>query len=129
MPVQYGSVLAEHRAVRGDAGWFDVTHLGRFELSGGTGAEQALLGLLSNDITRIAPGQTQYTLMLDYNGGIIDDLVVWWWEPGRYWVFPERGQSSSGDEPHSLCRTRLRRSRSPDRDRPHRDTGTSKHRR
>ena len=68
MPVQYGSVLAEHRAVRGHAGWFDVTHLGRFELSG-KGAENALLRLLSNDITRIAPGQTQYTLMLDDERG------------------------------------------------------------
>ena len=87
MPVQYESVLAEHRAVRSSVGWFDVTHLGRFELSG-SGAEQALLRLLSNDITRIAPGQTQYTLVLDDDGGIIDDLVVWWWEPGRYWVFP-----------------------------------------
>ncbi|HWL50759.1 MAG TPA: glycine cleavage system aminomethyltransferase GcvT [Acidimicrobiia bacterium] len=87
MPVQYESVLAEHRAVRNSAGWFDVTHLGRFELSG-TGAEQALLRLLSNDITTIAPGQTQYTLMLGHDGGIIDDLVVWWWEPDRYWVFP-----------------------------------------
>jgi len=87
MPVQYGSVLAEHRAVRGDAGWFDVTHLGRFELSG-VGAEQALLKLLSNDITAIAPGQTQYTLMLGDNGGIVDDLVIWWWGQDRYWVFP-----------------------------------------
>lgn len=87
MPVQYGSVLAEHRAVRGSAGWFDVTHLGRFELSG-SGAEQALLRLLSNDITGIGPGRTQYTLMLDERGGIVDDLVVWWWEPDRYWVFP-----------------------------------------
>ena len=60
MPVQYGSVLAEHRAVRGSAGWFDVTHLGRFELTG-SGAEPALLRLLSNDITGIAPGGTQYT--------------------------------------------------------------------
>jgi aminomethyltransferase len=87
MPVQYGSVLAEHRAVRGSAGWFDVTHLGRFELTG-SGAEPALLRLLSNDISGIGPGRTQYTLMLDERGGIIDDLVVWWWEPDRYWVFP-----------------------------------------
>ena len=64
MPVQYGSVLAEHRAVRGNAGWFDVTHLGRFVLSG-AGAEHALLRLLSNDITAITPGRTQYSLMLD----------------------------------------------------------------
>ncbi|HEX2404335.1 MAG TPA: glycine cleavage system aminomethyltransferase GcvT, partial [Acidimicrobiia bacterium] len=87
MPVQYGSVLAEHRAVRASAGWFDVTHLGRFELTG-TGAEQALLRLLSNDITKIAPGRTQYTLMLDDRGGIVDDLVIWCWGPDRYWVFP-----------------------------------------
>ncbi len=87
MPVQYGSVLAEHRAVRGSAGWFDVTHLGRFELSG-AGAEHALLQLLSNDITAITSGRTQYSLMLDDDGGIVDDLVIWWWGPNRYWVFP-----------------------------------------
>ncbi|MGH8915331.1 MAG: glycine cleavage system aminomethyltransferase GcvT [Acidimicrobiia bacterium] len=87
MPVQYESVLAEHRAVRSVAGWFDVTHLGRFELTG-SGAESALLELLSNDITRIEPGQTQYTLMLNEEGGIVDDIVVWWWETGHYWVFP-----------------------------------------
>lgn len=87
MPVQYTSVLAEHRAVRTGAGWFDVTHLGRFQLSG-PGAEAALLTLTSNDVTAISPGQTQYTLFLNESGGIIDDLVVWWWEPDRYWVFP-----------------------------------------
>ena len=87
MPVQYGSVLAEHRAVRGTAGWFDVTHLGRFVLSG-AGAEHALLRLLSNDITAITPGRTQYSLMLDDDAGIVDDLVIWWWGPDRYWVFP-----------------------------------------
>lgn len=87
MPVQYGSVLAEHRSVREAAGWFDVSHLGRFELTG-AGAGPAILGLLSNDIARISPGQTQYTLMLDDGGGIVDDLVIWWLDPDRYWVFP-----------------------------------------
>lgn len=106
MPVQYQSVLTEHRAVRDRAGWFDVTHLGRFELTG-PGAETGLLRLLCNDITRIEPGQTQYTLMLDDEGGIIDDIVVWWWEPGRYWVFPnaanhERVMDSFLSEPGCL---------------------------
>jgi aminomethyltransferase len=87
MPVQYNSVLAEHRAVRTSAGWFDVTHLGRFQLSG-PGAEAALLALTSNNVTSISPGQTQYTLCLNDSGGIVDDLVVWWWQPDRYWVFP-----------------------------------------
>jgi aminomethyltransferase len=87
MPVQYQSVLAEHRAVRTTSGWFDVTHLGRLQLTG-PGGEDALLNLLSNDITRIAPGQTQYTLMLNEDGGIIDDLVVWCWGVDDFWVFP-----------------------------------------
>lgn len=87
MPVQYSSVLAEHRAVRSGCGWFDVTHLGRFQLTG-PGAEAALLALTSNNVTNIAPGQTQYTLILNDEAGIIDDLVVWWWEAERYWVFP-----------------------------------------
>jgi aminomethyltransferase len=87
MPVQYQSVLAEHRAVRDHSGWFDVTHLGRFELRG-PGAEAALLELTSNDIRSIEPGRTQYTLTLNPRGGIIDDLVVWWWGTGHYWVFP-----------------------------------------
>jgi aminomethyltransferase len=103
MPVQYDSVLAEHRAVRTEAGWFDVSHLGRFELSG-PGSETALLELLCNDITAIAPGRTQYSLMLNETGGIVDDIVVWWWQLERYWVFPnaanhERVMAAFASEP------------------------------
>lgn len=108
MPVQYDSVLAEHRSVRTGAGWFDVTHLGRFELSG-PGAETALLDLLCNDITAIAPGRTQYSLMLNETGGIVDDIVVWWWELERYWVFPnaanhERVMAEFTSEPGCVVR-------------------------
>jgi aminomethyltransferase len=108
MPVQYDSVLAEHRAVRTEAGWFDVSHLGRFELTG-PGAETALLELLCNDITAIAPGRTQYSLMLNETGGIVDDIVVWWWELGRYWVFPnaanhERVMAAFASEPGCVVR-------------------------
>ncbi len=103
MPVQYMSVLFEHRAVRSGSGWFDVTHLGRFQLRG-SGAEAALLALTTNDVTSISAGQTQYTLMLNEAGGIVDDIVVWWWEPERYWVFPnaanhDRVMSAFGAEP------------------------------
>lgn len=87
MPVQYESVLAEHRAVRNAAGVFDVSHLGRFELTG-QGAHQAIRRLLCNDIDRVEPGRCQYTMILNEDAGIIDDLIVWWWEPGRYWVMP-----------------------------------------
>lgn len=87
MPVQYESVLAEHRAVRNDVGFFDVTHLGRFELTG-QGAHAAIRRLLCNDIDRIEPGRCQYTMILNEDGGIIDDMIVWWWEPERFWVLP-----------------------------------------
>lgn len=87
MPVQYDSVLAEHRAVRSSVGVFDVTHLGRFELAG-DGAHEALRRLFCNDVDRIGPGRCQYTMMLNPGGGVIDDLIVWWWEESRYWVMP-----------------------------------------
>jgi aminomethyltransferase len=87
MPVQYQSVLTEHRAVRRSAGWFDVSHLGRFRWEG-AGATEALRRLLCNDVERIEPGQTQYTMMLNSDGGVVDDLVIWRWDLESYFVLP-----------------------------------------
>jgi aminomethyltransferase len=87
MPVQYGSVLAEHRAVRTGVGVFDVTHLGRFSLTGG-GGHTAIRRLLCNDIDRIEPGRCQYTMILNPDGGIVDDLIVWWRGSDEYWLMP-----------------------------------------
>ena len=87
MPVQYESVLTEHKAVRSSAGWFDVSHLGRF-LWRGEGASTALNRLLTNDVTLIEPGRTQYTLCLNEDGGIVDDLLIWQWDDEFYWVLP-----------------------------------------
>ena len=87
MPVQYASVLDEHRAVRESVGFFDVSHLGRFELTG-SGARSALRRLLCNDIDKIEPGRTQYTMILNEEGGVVDDLIVWWWEDELFWVLP-----------------------------------------
>ena len=87
MPVQYESVLAEHGAVRSGVGLFDVTHLGRFALSG-EGAHDAIRRLLCNDIDRVEPGRCQYTMILNPAGGVIDDLIVWWRAPDDYWVMP-----------------------------------------
>ena len=87
MPLQYESVLAEHRAVRTSVGFFDVTHLGRFELTG-PGAHAAARMLLSNDIERLDPGRCQYTMILNPNGGIIDDMILCWWEDNQFWLLP-----------------------------------------
>src|SRR5256885_16596030 len=81
MPVQYDGVIVEHRAVRTDAGVFDVSHMGEIEVEGPRAGE-LLQGLLSNDLDKIAPGQAQYTLLTNERGGIIDDLIVYRLEPG-----------------------------------------------
>lgn len=89
MPVQYSSVLEEHRAVRQGVGVFDVSHLGR-AIVRGTGAEDALRRRLCNDVAQLEPGRTQYTMILNESGGIIDDLMVWRW-PDAIWVMPNGG--------------------------------------
>jgi aminomethyltransferase len=76
MPVQYSGVIAEHRAVRTDAGVFDVSHMGELEVEG-PHAHDLLQSTLSNDLDRLSPGEAQYTLLTNDDGGIIDDLIVY----------------------------------------------------
>ena len=76
MPVQYTSILEEHESVRTGTGIFDISHMGQFFVSG-PGAAAWLNRMLTNDITRLAPGQGQYTLMLNEQGGVIDDLLAY----------------------------------------------------
>ena len=76
MPVQYTSIIAEHTAVRTQAGIFDISHMGQFLVSGAK-AEGWLNRMLTNNITRLAAGQGQYTLMLNETGGVIDDLIAY----------------------------------------------------
>jgi aminomethyltransferase len=83
MPVQYEGVIPEHRAVRTDAGVFDVSHMGELEVEGPR-ATQLLQGALSNDLDRIGPGQAQYTLLTNERGGIVDDLIVYRLDQHRY---------------------------------------------
>ena len=76
MPVQYAGVIPEHRAVRTDAGVFDVSHMGELEVEGPRAGE-LLQSTLSNDLDRLVAGQAQYTLLTNEDGGIIDDLIVY----------------------------------------------------
>lgn len=76
MPVQYTSILEEHKAVREAAGVFDISHMGEFFV-GGALAANFLNGLLTNDVAKLAVSQGQYTLMLNDQGGVIDDLIVY----------------------------------------------------
>jgi aminomethyltransferase len=83
MPVQYEGVIPEHRAVRTDAGVFDVSHMGELEVEG-PNARDLLQATLSNDVDKLAPGDAQYTLMTTESGGIVDDLIVYRLEEHRY---------------------------------------------
>jgi len=76
MPVQYEGVIPEHRAVRRDAGVFDVSHMGQFHVEGPT-AHELLQSLLSNDLDKIGDGEAQYTLLTNERGGIVDDLIAY----------------------------------------------------
>ena len=76
LPQQYGSIRDEHMAVRQAAGMFDLSHMGRLDVTG-PGAEGYLQGLLTNDVSRVEPGRAQYTLLCREDGGIIDDLVIY----------------------------------------------------
>jgi aminomethyltransferase len=85
MPIHYGSQIEEHHAVRGGAGMFDVSHMNQMDLEGPQ-AEAFLRMLLPNDVARLAEGQALYSCMLNEQGGILDDLIVYRLAPGRYRV-------------------------------------------
>lgn len=76
MPVQYTGVLAEHLAVRHRAGLFDVSHMGEFVFSGPQ-ALPLLQFLTTNDVVRLGIGQAHYSLILNEQGGIVDDIIVY----------------------------------------------------
>jgi len=75
MPVQYEGIIAEHLWTREHAGLFDVSHMGQLVVSG-EGAAEALEALLPGDVSALKPGRQRYSLLLDENGGILDDLMV-----------------------------------------------------
>src|SRR6266478_4688440 len=83
MPVQYEGVIPEHLAVRRDCGVFDVSHMGELEVEG-MRAPDLLQSALSNDLSKLATGDAQYTLLTNERGGIVDDLIVYRTDEWRY---------------------------------------------
>ncbi|MDE0605357.1 MAG: glycine cleavage system aminomethyltransferase GcvT [bacterium] len=106
MPLSYPSgTLAEHRACRTEAVIFDVSHLGTLRVSG-TDAYERLQQAFTNDLARIGPGRTQYTHLLDADGSVLDDIIVWWTDDQSFDVMPNASNtdrvrdalSTSGDD-------------------------------
>ncbi len=76
MPVQYTSISEEHQAVRNAVGVFDISHMGQFIATGAPVAKW-LNRMLTNNVEKLEVGTGQYTFLLNENGGIIDDLIVY----------------------------------------------------
>lgn len=76
MPVQYSSIIAEHKAVRNSVGVFDVSHMGEVFVSGDKALE-FVQHITTNDASKLFPGRVQYSTMCYPDGGIVDDLLVY----------------------------------------------------
>lgn len=85
MPVQYRSILEEHKAVRKTAGLFDVSHMGEVDVTG-PDAQRFLNYVVTNDVTKLFPGRILYTPMCYPNGGVVDDLLVYMRAPEDYFL-------------------------------------------
>ena len=83
MPLYYSSIKEEHLAVRKEAGVFDVSHMGEFIIEGNN-AEDFIQYISSNDISKISKGMSQYTVMPNETGGVVDDLIIYQLEDRKY---------------------------------------------
>lgn len=91
MPIHYGSQLQEHQQVRTDAGMFDVSHMVVLDLQG-TEAKPYLFKLLANNVDKLKePGKALYSCMLNEQGGVIDDLIVYYLSDSSYRIVVNAG--------------------------------------
>src|SRR5580704_3333333 len=90
MPVEYSSIVAEHMAVRERAGLFDVSHMGEIEIAG-KDALAAVQRISSNDASRLAVGQAQYSGLLTPQGTFVDDLLVYRQGPSHFMLVVNAG--------------------------------------
>ncbi|AIT25188.1 glycine cleavage system aminomethyltransferase GcvT [Bordetella holmesii] len=91
MPLAYGSQLEEHHAVRQDAGMFDVSHMLNVDVAGAD-ATAFLRHLVANDVARLTtPGKALYSCMLNPQGGVIDDLIIYFFAPDSWRVVVNAG--------------------------------------
>ena len=91
MPIHYGSQIEEHHSVRRDAGMFDVSHMLAIDLSG-SAAKPYLRQLLANDVAKLVqPGKALYSCLLNDKGGVIDDLIVYFFSAEYYRIVVNAG--------------------------------------
>ncbi len=96
MPISYAGagVVAEHTAVRTSVGVFDVSHLGKATVTG-PGAATFVNACLSADLTRITPGQAQYTLCCNESGGVVDDMIAYLVSDDEVFLIPNAANAAA----------------------------------
>ena len=102
MPIQYEGIVAEHRAVRGRAGLFDLSHMGEFFFKG-RGAGATLDRLISSDIASLDVGEARYGLLTNERGTIVDDVIVYRVGESEYMVVVNAANIAK-DRAHVLAR-------------------------
>ena len=94
MPLSYGDgTVAEHRACRTAAAVFDVSHLGTVRVEGGDVLDRLQVALC-NDLRKIGPGRAQYSQLLDDDGSVLDDVIVWWTRQHEFDVMPNAANTA-----------------------------------
>ncbi|MFN4148363.1 MAG: glycine cleavage system protein T, partial [Rhodocyclaceae bacterium] len=94
MPIHYGSQIEEHHLVRRAAGMFDVSHMLAIDLDG-CDAQAYLRRLLANDVAKLTlPGKALYSCMLNEAGGVIDDLIIYFFTPTKYRIVVNAGTAT-----------------------------------
>jgi len=83
MPIEYSGIKDEHITVREAVGVFDVSHMGEFWVKG-PNAMELVQRITSNDVSKLSIGQAQYSCFPNGKGGIVDDLLVYFYEPEKY---------------------------------------------
>src|ERR1700741_2350078 len=101
MPIQYEGIIAEHKWTRDSAGLFDVSHMGQLIIAGPE-AEKGLESLLPADLTLLKDARLRYSLLLNAEGGIIDDLMVT--RRGSHFYMVVNGATKAGDIEHLQAR-------------------------
>lgn len=94
MPLKYGSELEEHRAVRGDVGIFDLSHMGEITVQGPDAAAFLDYTLISN-FTALKDGKAKYSMIVAEDGGIIDDLITYRFSENHFMVVPNAANTNA----------------------------------
>ena len=99
MPLQYSSIIEEHKAVRENAGMFDVSHMGEILVTG-VDAEKFVNYVFTNDIRQCPVGGVMYGMLTNSSGGVVDDLLVYRQEPGDSFFLVVNASNTDKDFAH-----------------------------